>query len=517
LAQIVLLAKMPDNTPGRIAIAIAVFACGGFVMAFEIVASRIVAPYIGTSTYIWTSLIGVILASLSLGYHVGGRLADRRPDARILALVVFGAGVLVAVTELTKEVVLSAISAAPIGIELRAVVASILLFAPASICLGCVTPYAIKLRMTELADTGKTVGGLYALSTIGSIVGTFTAGFILLPFVGSTRTLYLISAGLIATSMIIFRLKFTTSTIAGVVIVVMSILGNEAGIYIMRVENDLHDIDTEYSRVRVFKTNDPRTGNRIQALATDPYSIQSAMVLDSDEPAFEYTRYYHLARYFAPNFKNVLMIGGAGYSVPKELLRTYPDIHLDVVEIDPRMTTIARDYFRLRDDPRMNTIHEDGRTFLKNSASVRYDVIMMDAFGSLFTVPYQLTTQECVREISRDLTDDGVVIFNLGSAVSGPGSNFLQAELATYRSVFPEVFVYKVFPDRADEKLQNLVIVASKSLRPAGALPDAEIARLLSHRYSDPIEQSRPLLTDDLAPVEYYNAIALDLDLKAEK
>lgn len=506
---------MSNNFASRLTIGTAVFACGAFVMCFEIIASRILAPYIGTSTYIWTSLIGVILASLSLGYHLGGRLADRRPDVRVLAALIFGSGILVAVTELIKEVVLSFISSAPIGIELRAVTASILLFAPASVCLGCVTPYAVKLRVTALSDTGKTVGGLYALSTVGSIVGTFTAGFFLVPFVGSTRTLYLISGGLVAISAMLAALRPTTQTIAGIIVLALSVIWNEAGIYSMSVQNDLHDVDTEYSRVRVFKTAHPRSGRPIEALATDPYSIQSAMLLDSDEPAFEYSRYYHLARHFIPDFQSVLMIGGAGYSVPKELLRTYPSIRLDVVEIDPQMTALARKYFRLNDDRRMNVFHEDGRTFLNNYRGQKYDVIMMDAFSSLFAVPYHLTTVECVQEISRNLKDDGVVIFNLGSSISGPASNFLQAELATYQKVFDRVWVFKVYQDLADDRLQNLIIVASKKGRdPSSFSSDPEIARLLSHRYTNPIELTKPILTDDLAPVEYYNSIAQDINLK---
>ncbi|MEP6947311.1 MAG: fused MFS/spermidine synthase [Acidobacteriota bacterium] len=506
---------MPDSTVRSLKIAIAVFACGAFVMAFEIVASRILAPFIGTSTYIWTSLIGVILASLSLGYHVGGRLADRHPDIRILAGLIFAAGTFVAVTELIKEIVLSYISSAPIGIELRSVVASLVLFGPASVCLGCVTPYAVKLRMSSLADTGKTVGRLYALSTVGSILGTFVAGFFLIPFVGSTRTLYIISGGLIAVSIMLFPLALTRSVIASFVVIAFSIISNESSIYLLREQNDLHDIDTEYSRVRVFKTVDPRSGNRIQALATDPYSIQSAMLLDSDEPAFEYSRFYHLVRHFRPDFRNVLLIGGAGYSVPKEFLRTYADLALDVVEIDPQMTAIARRYFRLKDDPRMKIIHEDGRTFLNNAPDKRYDAILMDAFGSLFAVPYQLTTRECVKEIERNLTDNGVVIFNLGSAISGEGSGFLQAELATYRSVFPRVFVFKVYSDHADDRLQNLIIVALKSPEePTLRSSDPEIERMLGHLYSAKIDATKPILTDDLASVEYYNAIAQDLNLK---
>src|ERR1044071_3644828 len=121
-----------------------VFLCGGFVMIFEIIGSRILSPFIGTSTYVWTSLIGVILASLSTGYWIGGRMADKKPDIRILASVIFFAGGLVAVTVLVKDVALSFIASAPVRSELQAVMASLILFAPASICLGIVTPYAVR-------------------------------------------------------------------------------------------------------------------------------------------------------------------------------------------------------------------------------------------------------------------------------------------------------------------------------------------------------------------------------------
>src|SRR5687768_1782496 len=170
-----------------------VFTCGALVMVFEIIGSRILSPFIGTSTYVWTSLIGVILASLSLGYWSGGRLADRRPDVRLLATLIFGAGGLISVTVLLKDLLLSFIADAPVGLEIKALVASLLLFAPASVFLGMVTPFAVRLKMTSVETTGRTVGRLYALSTIGSIVGTFAAGFFLIPTVGSVRTLYLIA------------------------------------------------------------------------------------------------------------------------------------------------------------------------------------------------------------------------------------------------------------------------------------------------------------------------------------
>ena len=496
---------------------ITVFVCGGVVMTYEIIGSRVLSPFIGASTYVWTSLIGVILGSLSLGYWLGGRLADRKPDLRILASVIFFAGGLISLTVLIKEIALSFIASAPVGIELRSLFASLILFAPASICLGFVTPYAVKLRMLSLQDAGKTVGRLYALSTVGSILGTFAAGFVLIPFIGSVRTLYGLSAVLLVLSVVLVPFSVSRAKIGVIVVFLFSIVSNEASVILLRQANDLHDIDTEYSRVQVFRTTDPKTGKPIEALATDPYFTQSAMFFDSDDHVFEYSRYYHLTRHFKPDLRNVLVIGGAGYSVPKDFLRRYEQVTIDVVEIDPQMTQIAEQFFKLKQDPRLRITHEDGRTFLRSSEPSKYDAILMDAFGSLFSVPYQLTTVEAVREMRRSLRDDGVVIFNLGSSIEGPASRFLHAELATYRAVFPNVYLFKVNADYPDERLQNLMIVATASPEPAmSEITDAEIASLLSHRYPAEPRSDAVIITDDLAPVEYYNAIAQNIFLAAK-
>jgi spermidine synthase len=509
---------MSESLVRRTILEFTVFNCGALVMAYEIIGSRILAPFIGTSTYVWTSLIGVILASLSLGYWLGGRMADRRPDIKLLASIIFFAGGLISVTVLVKEIVLSSVASAPVGVELRSLIASIVLFGPASICLGFVTPYAVKLRMSSLADAGKTVGRLYAMSTVGSIAGTFAAGFFLIPFVGSTRTLYLIAAALIVNSVLLAPFALRRTTVGVIVVFLLSIVSNEANTYLLREVNGLYDIDTEYSRIQVFRTIEPHSGKAIQAMATDPYFIQSAMLLDSDEPAFEYSRYYHLARHFKSGFRDALVIGGAGYSVPKDFLRRYPDVKIDVVEIDPQMTAIARRFFRLTDNSRLSIVHDDGRTFLGRSAAGKYDVIMMDAYGSLFSVPYQLTTVEAVREMSRSLRDDGVMIFNVGSAITGRGSQFLQAELATFHEVFPQVFVFKVHAEYPDDRLQNLMVVATRSVEtPILSSTDPELAALLSQRYTTEIPISVPALTDDLAPVEYYNSVAQNIFIAAKR
>ena len=497
---------------------ITVFVCGALVMIFEIIGSRIVSPFIGTSTYVWTSLIGIILGALSLGYWLGGRLADRRPDPKVLASVILIAGGLIAFTVLIKDVALSSIASARLGLEIKAVLASILLFGPASICLGIVTPFAVRLKMTSLDRTGSIVGRLYALSTIGSITGTFAAGFFLIPFVGSVRTLYLIAGSLLILALLIAPVTFTTKNIAAGTLLLLGIAASEAGIYLLRQNSDLHDIDTEYSRVQVFNSLDPATGRPIRALATDPYFVQSAAFIDSNELVLGYSRFYHLIRHFRPQFDKTLIIGGAGFSFPKEYLRVYPQARLDVVEIDPQMTRIARDFFGLRDDPRMTIFHEDARMYINRAETGQYDAVLMDAFGSLFSVPHHLTTIEAVRELSRILKDDGVVVFNLGSAITGPSNGFLQAEMRTYMEVFPQVLLFKVRPEYTDDRLQNLVIVASKSAQQMIMTnDDPEIADLLSQQYNGVVALENNILTDDLAPVEYYNSIAQNIYLTSPR
>lgn len=484
-------------------------------MVYEIIGSRIVSPFIGTSTYVWTSLIGVILASLSLGYWLGGRMADKKPDVKILAFVIFLAGGLVSLTVLIKDVILAAVASAPTGLELKSLLAALLLFAPASVALGFVTPYAIRLKMRSVSDSGATVGRLYALSTVGSIVGTFAAGFFLIPFVGSNRTLYLIAASLIAISLALAPFTFSRASFGILTLFVFGIAGSEMTTYHHLRTNDLHDVDTEYSRVQIFRGTEAKTGRPLRAMATDPYFVQSIIYLDGDELFAKYNRYYHLLRYLRPGFQNTLMIGGAGYTFPRNYLQTYPNASIDVVEIDPAMTSIAREYFRLEDSSRLKIIHEDGRVFLNRADAGAYSAVLMDAFGSLFSVPYQLTTIEAVQNISRVLDDNGVVIFNLGSAIRGDSNRLLQAELATYHAVFQTVALFKVNTDYPDEQTQNLIIVACKSQclkdNPIAVQSDDEILRLLSHRYTADIPLGIPVLTDDLAPVEYYNSFAQNL------
>jgi spermidine synthase len=484
-----------------------VFSCGGLVMIFEIIGSRILAPYIGTSTYIWTGLIGVILGSLSVGYWLGGRAADRSPEIKYLAGILFAAGAFVTVMLLLQDFILSALAKISLRLEVKAIAAALLLFAPASVLFGMVTPYGLRLKISTVADAGKTAGRLYALSTIGSIAGTFAAGFLLLPFVGSVRTLYLIIGVLFTLSVMAAPFTLTRRKLYTLLLFAVAIGLNEYVGYSLRQSFGLYDIDTEYSRLRVFQTTDSATNRPTMALTLDPFSTQSAMFLDRpDELVLAYSKFYHLFRLFKPDFHRSLIIGGAGYSFPKNYLKTYPGKQIDVVEIDPGMTQIARRFFNLRDNENLRSFHSDGRVFL-NQCGDKYDAIFVDAFGSVYSIPFQLTTVEAVTKMSNLLADDGVVMVNLISAGRGEASYFLQAELKTYKAVFPNVFVFQVHADKPPENSQNFILAASKSKNVSLETTEPEILELLKNRVEN-VDSSMPILTDDLAPVEYYNSFA---------
>jgi spermidine synthase len=487
-----------------------VFVSGALVMIYEIIGSRILAPFIGTSTYIWTSLIGVILGSLSLGYWFGGKMADRNPNLRVLSVVMFFGGAILSATILVQNIVLSIIASSTVRLEIKAIIAALILFAPASVLFGVVTPYAIRLKMQTVENAGKTVGRLYALSTVGSIFGTFLAGFFLLPFVGSLRTMYLLAGLMFGLSLLLAPFKQNVQNIFLILLFPMAVLVNELFAYSLIVTNKMHDFDTQYNRVQIYDSTENLTGKLIRVLLTDPNSTQSAMYLESDDLALNYAKYYHLMRHFNPKFQKTLIIGGAAYSFPKEYLRSYPDKKIDVVEIDPQMTEAARKYFNLQDNPNLQIFHTDGRVFL-NQNTTKYDVILIDAFTSLYSVPFQLTTVEAVREMEKSLTENGVVIVNLISAFEGEGAKFLQTEVKTYKEVFPQIVLFKAKPEKLESIPQNIILIATKANVVNFESNDELISVLLKNRYDKPLDLSLPILTDDLAPVEYYNSSAQNL------
>lgn len=480
---------------------VAVFLCGAVVMVIELAGSRILAPALGTSLVVWTSLIGVILAALSLGAWWGGRLADRRPEPRRLSRIILLAAFCTAAVALTKGFVLDFLQAGN-GLHLAAVAAVLALFAPPALLLGMVAPFAVRLRLLDPSRGGRTAGDLYALSTLGSIAGTFLAGFVLIAWVGSTNIILLMAAVLALAATCVHPPSWKPGLASLGLFLALLLLARAADAHLAR--SGFLDTDTPYGRVIVCLAREEGTGRLMRAMITGPGARQSAMYMDDPQAlALPYTRFYRLTGHFVPDMDRVLVLGGGGYSFPKFALAAHPELLLDVVELDPGVTALAREHFGLRDDPRLRVLEEDARIFLNRNGE-RYDAILCDVFNTDHAVPFHLTTVETVRRLRASLTDNGVVLVNLLSSMSGDRGRLYRALFATYAAVFPRVRAYAVEDPAAPGLWQNVILAAFSDPETADRpSADPELAAMLAARVPDP-ETDLPVLTDAYAPVDRY-------------
>lgn len=472
-------------------------------MILELTGSRLLAPHLGTSLMVWTSLIGVILGCLALGYWQGGRLADRRPSRRGLCVIILLASMAVSGIALIQGFVLPSLGRPGLELRVAAVAATVVLFAPASVLLGMVSPYAVRLKLAAVGESGRTVGRLYALSTLGSIVGTFAAGFVLIALLGSTQVVVLMAAVLLGAGLLLAERPRPWFWL-GLAALLLALAWGFGHAQARRLAaRGVQDVDTAYNRVFVQRVEHREYGP-ITVLSTSPRFLQSAILPGRpEELILRYTRAYRLAPRLARSMRRMLIVGGAGYAVPRYFLAMYPNLEVDVAEIDPGMTELAVEHFGLDlNEPRLRVFHQDGRAFLNHAPAGRYDVILIDAFTNVFTVPFQLTTLEAVRAMERVLAPGGVVMTNLLSAVEGPRSAFYRAELATYRQVFSQVETLRIQEEKEAGEAQNLLLAAGREPLEPGPL-EGELAEWWRRRIVRPVEAAQAL-TDERAPVDFY-------------
>jgi spermidine synthase len=269
----------------------------------------------------------------------------------------------------------------------------------------------------------------------------------------------------------------------------------------------IDSFDTQYDRYFIRRGTDSQSGRPVVALALDVRNgAETIVYADNGDPFTSgYSQYYDLALKLAPQVKRTLLIGGGAFAYPRHQFALFPNSSTDVVEIDPKLVTVARQDFFLKDDPRQNIIVEDGRTFLDHSQE-RYDVVLLDAFKSRNSVPYQLTTRESMQLCYDRLGPRGVLAMNLIASIDGPGHKFLQAEYATLKMVFPRVVVFAVADPSNPSVIQNFSLMGFKDASDGSvaalkaAYPELAVTRL--DGYSVP--KGTRILTDDFAPVDQY-------------
>ena len=478
---------------------ITTFIAGATGMIIELVASRILSPYLGNSNLIWTCIIGMMLAFMSLGYFIGGKLSDKHPKRNLLSLFLLNSATFISLIPMIEIYVIEPISKTNLNLPLLAIICSTITFGIPSMFLATASPFAVKLKDKDLEEIGGVSGRMSALSTIGSIVGTFLAGFVLIPKLGVKNIILLVVIVLVILSYLIYEdkdIKYTIKIIATLVILVSLVLVGKK-MFLQKHEDMILDTDSEYSRIWIKKfTNN--SGKEYNTLEVDK-GYESIASGEKNLTA-DYLKYYDLFNYYQENTENVLMIGGAAYTYPSYFLEQYKDKKIDVVEIDSKMTELAEKYFDLNtQNENLNIYHEDGRRYI-NTTQNKYDCILIDAFKGL-NVPFQLTTEEALIQAKRNLNENGIVITNIISALDGKNANFIKYEYATYKKVFKDVKIFKVQNGMFnDDELQNLILVGFKGNVIEKNDEYNKYKNLLKNEVLD-FSSDKNVVTDELCPV----------------
>ncbi|MBM4031972.1 MAG: hypothetical protein FJ291_09325 [Planctomycetes bacterium] len=476
-------APAAPHTGGRgetVSLHVVVFVCGAVLMAFEMVGSRILAPTFGSTIFVWGSLIGVFLAALSLGYLVGGQLADRLPRFSLLGAIIAVAGLLVLVVPLVAVYSCRGIDRwLGSGSRANPLLASVLLFFVPSVLLGMVSPFSVRLQAQSVATVGNVAGRLYSLSTLGSILGTMVATFWFIPAFGVGNIVKALGVCLILVSLLAIvprlRPRATAASLAGAAGTVLAMAAGAvlailpAPSYVQvqaateyESETLVAEMDSPYQRIGVLLLG-RGYGEKQWSLRMmfDKY-IESEVMVESGDPkdirikepyesGAKYTDTLHLPFLFNKDAKSVLIVGGGGGVVPTIFRRDYPQLErVDVVEIDPTVVEVAQKYFGFRPGENgVTTTIVDGRVYVRDCTR-QYDIIILDAFTG-GRPPFHLLTREFLELVKARLGPKGVVHLNIISALEGEMSPLFWAMLKTFHAVFGEKHTY-VFPKLYDQR-----------------------------------------------------------------
>jgi spermidine synthase len=485
--------------PVRPPLGLLVFVVGAASLGAEIAAARLLAPYFGASTLIWANTIATVLVALSAGYALGGRLADRAPRMSRLCEVVLAAAVLLGAVPFVSPPLLrfavGALSSISVGGFVGSLLGVLTLVAVPVLLLGMVAPFAIRLSIRGSEDAGQVSGRLYAISTAGSLLGTFLAALVLIPFVGTHRTFltFALALALVATP----GLRRRHWLVPAVLAVLIALPPGSINTDVAQGSRVIYEAETPYQYARVVAR--PRGERWLQ--------LNEGVAVHSD---------YLPGRYLTGNYwddflvlplavrttppARLAILGDAAGTTARAVGRYSPATQIDAVEIDGQLTAIGRRYFGLTPRPQLHTITADARPWLA-SVRRRYDAIFVDAYRQPY-IPFYLTTREFFALTRAHLRPGGIVVVNVGHP---EGSDSLERVIAaTMRVVFPYVA-------RDPSEVTNTLVAASASPISAARLSAASnalapelaaTARAAAARLA-PALSGGSVYTDDRAPVEW--------------
>jgi predicted membrane-bound spermidine synthase len=458
----------------------AVFAAGMTTLAMELTASRLLGSYFGTSNLVWASIISLILIYLTVGYLIGGKLADRSPHPKtmftIMAWGAFTAGLVPAISRPVLRNAADAFDILNMGVLFGSFLSVLILFSLPTILLGTASPFAIRLVISDKQHAGRISGQIYAVSTSGSFVGTFLPVLILIPVIGTTMTFLVFSAFLLLVAF--GGLWLDTGWREILKLIWMPVL---------------------LALIALFVLNSPIKASR-------------GMIFE-DESSYNYIQVLE-PEYKPENVRRVAVIGLAAGTVVRQINEVYGLVPVDGYEIDPEILEVGRRFFEM-DSPNLNTFALDGRIGLQRSDKT-YSLIVVDAYRPPY-IPWHLTTREFFQIVADHLSEDGVMAINVGR--SPDNRRLVEALVGTIRTIFPSVYVMDI-PDTfntivyatvKETEIQNLYdnLLYLYSRSDISPLLIESIHRIVINL--QPTPESDIVFTDDWAPVEWItNSLVLN-------
>jgi tetratricopeptide (TPR) repeat protein len=508
-------------------------------MVLELVAGRLIARYLGSSLYTWTSVIGVVLAGITIGNYLGGRIADRFPAGKALSMLFAVSSAACVVVIITNNLIGNFMLLWKLSLPLRVFCHVSLVFLLPSTLLGMISPVVAKMALEKGLPTGRTVGDIYAWGAAGSILGTFVTGFYLIAAMGTTAIIWTVSAVLLFMAILYWHRLWVLYAWA-VILLALFVMGmapfdwadsagSSLGLREQNNPNILYQDETQYSYIAIerFSKNPDK-----RIFYQDNVAYSEILMEDVKQLQCDYLQIcvavMHLLNRSDDAF-SMLGIGGGGYIFPRYVEQLRPKSRIDVVEIDPGMTEAAIEAFGLPGDTGINIITKDARNYVDELLMTQkqggqiplYDFILGDAFYS-YMVPYQLVTKEFNDKISQILADDGLYVINLiDNYESGL---FLGAMINTLQQTFQNIYVI------AEAEFQgygnNFVVVAAnrkfdvENLYMQEPVEDLKLWILNSDEIKSLKQKAAIVLTDNYAPVENLLApVAMEnaMELTAEK
>jgi spermidine synthase len=473
-----------------------VFVVGAASLGVELSAARLLAPYFGASTFVWANVIATILVSLTVGYWLGGRMADRDPSPRRLCqIVALAAACLLAATFLARPLLdagVRALDSIAAGAFVGSLLGVLLLFSVPVMLMGAVSPFAVRLSLRRVEDSGRTAGNLYAISTAGALFGTFAVALVMIPFAGTHRTFLALALGLALVSVAGARRVALPLVAAAGALLWLPPPALKASSADGRV---IYETETPYQYARVVQS---ANGNRSLEL-NEGLAVHSLLRPGSYLTGDYWDEFLVLPRAVLPSPPgSIAILGNAAGTTARAYGHYFPATRVDAVELDGHLTDIGRRYFDLH-GPHLHTVTADARPFLRRT-NHRYDAIFLDAYRQPY-VPFYLATREFFELVRTRLRPGGVVVMNVGHPA---GSTTLERALTrTLGMVFPQVR-----RDAAEDT--NTLLIASAAtiepnrLRASGGLP-AELRPTATRTAGrlGPGLRGGEVLTDDRAPVEW--------------